>query len=125
MAGAWKELNATSDGYIAWTEPGQTVEGILSAKREGNYAGGLADVDTSEGARTFGLTTMLARLFAQIEPGTRVRVEYLGEERSRNGHSYKNFAVAVFDPDAKPEPASKPTPEIHQPAPSKGRVRRP
>ena len=36
-----------------------------------------------------------------IEPGVRVKIIYLGKEKSPKGNTYKNFAVAVWEEEVK------------------------
>ena len=117
---AWTEVGskAQGDGQSApiqkWNSTGQSVEGVLRPFRNGKY-GPLLVVETSAGEVVYGTSSVLRDKIKEggIQPGDKIRVEYLGKKLSANGTEYRNFSVQV-DRDA--APAFKQTGPKIQPA---------
>ena len=106
---AWTEVGnkATQGGQYSspvqkWNATGQSVEGVLRPFRSGKF-GPLLVVETVTGEVVYGTSSVLMNKFKEggIQPGDKIRVEYLGKKLSANGTEYRNFSVQV-DRDAKP-----------------------
>jgi hypothetical protein len=97
---AWKEVggNAGAGGnsspVLKWNSVGQTVEGIYRGQREGKY-GPLLVIQTPNGEVVYGVKAVLKRKLQGIEPGDRIKIEYLGKRKGQSGVEYGDFQVFV------------------------------
>lgn len=95
----WDEFKGD---YIKWTEPGQVVEGVVTAVRVSTFKDKTypeLDIETPQGKRTISANqASLKRQLADDPPaiGEYLQVEYLGEGEAKSGQSpIKNFRVTV------------------------------
>jgi hypothetical protein len=95
---AWVKLGGNSGPIQKWTATGQELEGIFLGLRngkefrQGQGPSKLADLRKDDGTQvTCGAPTALASQLSQVQPGTRVKIRYLGLTRGQGGVEYKNF----------------------------------
>ena len=97
---------------IDWSEPEYSpshdfekipiVEGILVRKDTLVIKGkevSLVVLDTEKGEETIWLGAVLKSSLGEVEVGSYVGVKYLGQEKSAEGYTYRNYAVRVIPPE--------------------------
>ncbi len=86
----WQEVKS---GEL-WTPEakGDSVEGVLIAKTEGQY-GDNYELETTNGIATLPTLTVLTTKMKRVEIGSKVRIEYKGKILSKSGKEYKDFQV--------------------------------
>lgn len=91
-----KYEEVTAEG-IKFEKEGDSIEGVLesvtpSTQYEGqnNY-----DIKTKDGIKTVFGTTVLNTKLAKISLGSKIKIVYLGETKSKSGRFYRDFQVFV------------------------------
>jgi len=94
---AWKRVNGNGgDGsFYKFKEPGQVLTGTYKGQREGKFGMLGVVIDEKGVEQAFPLGAALKGRLADIEVGTQIMVQYLGEEQSKQGRTFKAFEVFV------------------------------
>jgi len=98
---AWKELKNQKSTPWMFDSEGE-LEGIyLESKNAKNKQGkpitfhAFKIEKSGETVSVLG-GTVLDRVFSQVEKGTKVKIEYIGEAEGKNGN-YKNYKVSTWE----------------------------
>lgn len=91
----WNEPLEVSSGYFfSFMAKGDSVQGTFLGHGE-NQHGQFYQFE-HEGLRfAIGSYTDLVQKMEKVSPGNRLRIEFLGEEKSKNGYMFKRFRVQV------------------------------
>ena len=71
-----------------------SIEGVYLGAVEGKF-GKDYEVEDKEGIKTIFGNTVLATKLLNVKAGSKIRISYLGEVKSKEGRLYKDFKVEV------------------------------
>ncbi len=94
----WKPIGNTNTPITKFEVQGHEVMGLYHGTRDGKY-GPLGVIETDDGEEIiFPLHTMLQSRLEDVNPGTTIRIVYLGYATSpKTNRQYKNFSVFIAD----------------------------
>lgn len=72
-------LHSATGETIKWDEPGKVVEGIFIALEKGSLGGQMVVLQLPTGREAASAPASLVRSLTGLKPGTRVKIEYVGE----------------------------------------------
>ncbi len=79
---------------MKWDMIGQALSGEYQGTEQGKF-GLIGKVLTEGGIVRFPVRTQLERVLAEVALGQVIRIEYRGEQKSKNGRTFKSYNVAV------------------------------
>ena len=90
----WTEVKAEESVGFQWTKVGESIEGKLkNVVIDAKFNNKRYFVDTAKGEISFFGSSVLNTRLAHVLVGDLVKIEYLGEVKSKQGRMFKDFKV--------------------------------
>lgn len=91
-------LTGGTGEMFKWERPGARLQGRFLKLRDGSMGGQLVDIDTGDEIVTASAPRTLADALDGVKPGTRVVIQYVGEQQPKKagGRAYKAFEVVAL-----------------------------
>lgn len=87
----WKEIEGGN--VFAFTQMGDTIEGVIVSRREGQFNNQVYDIETKEGIKTIFGTAILDDRLSRVKDNEPVKIEFVGDVKTGTGRMAKNFKV--------------------------------
>jgi len=100
----WKKNNGGDLAFFKFEHPGDQIVGTWQGTREGKFGDNGLVLTKEKEQMAFSLTAALRDL-KHVDPGTGVKIVYLGFQTSKAGNSFKSFNVFTWDPAKKDDDA--------------------
>lgn len=91
MAEEWKEI--VGGNVFAFQQVGDTIEGVLVARRSGKFDNVIYDIETKQGLKTVFGTAILDSRMETVVINKPVKIEFTGEVKTGTGRLARNFRV--------------------------------
>lgn len=87
----WKEIEGGN--VFVFQQLGDAIEGVIVARRDGQFNNKIYDLQTKDGIKTIFGTAILDDRLAKVKDNQPVRIQYAGEVKTGTGRTAKNFKV--------------------------------
>lgn len=96
-------LSGGTGEMFKWDTPGARLQGRFLKLRSGSMGGQLVDIDTGDEIVTASAPQTLADALDGVRAGTRVVIQYTGEQQPKKigGRPYKAFEVVALPEDSR------------------------